>query len=360
MELRELTLREYRPKSMLQVPEHPIEKPRFPVIDIHNHSEWRGRWLVADVPALVDAMDEAGVAARVDLDGGNGERLRKHMDTFRSRWPERFAIFASCEWDKHLDYDDFGERMARELRQSVAEGAEGLKVWKELGLTLRDDKGHLIAIDDERLTPLFQTAGECGIPVLIHSADPMAFFEPLNHENERYEELIDHPDWHFHGSEFPSFAELQRQLASLLARHPNITFIGAHVASLAENLSLVGQMFSRFPHLQVDIAARISELGRQPYTTADFLTRYSDRVLFGRDNCPAVADEYRVYYRFLETRDEYFPYWSNPNEEVGDSGRWMIYGVGLSDEVLKNIYHGNAVRILPRLNQAVSAMSRVL
>ncbi len=351
--MRELTLREFQPKPMLRVPEHRIEKPKFPVIDIHNHSEWQGEWQVTDVPQLVEEMDQAGVVARVDLDGGNGDRLLKHLETFRTRWPDRFAIFASLEWEKHLAYDDFGERMARELKRSCEAGAEGLKVWKELGLTVRDNRGQLIAVDDPRLDPLFETAGECGIPILIHVADPIAFFTPLDNTNERYEELQENPDWYFYGPEFPSFEEVQAQFASRIGRHPKTTFIGAHVASLAEDLHWVGRILDAYPNMNVDIAARVAELGRQPYTSHDFLSRYSERVLFGLDSWPAEAEEYRVYYRFLETRDEYFPYWPDPEEANGGSGRWYIYGAGVPDEALKNIYYRNAVRILPRFQQAV-------
>ena len=350
--LGDLTLKEYRPRPMLRVVGHYVEKPKFPVIDIHNHSEWQGSWQVTDVPALVDEMDKAGVVARVDLDGGNGDRLLKHLDTFRTKWPDRFAIFASLEWEKHLSFDDFGERMARELKRSCDAGAEGLKVWKELGLTLKDNRGQLIRVDDERLDPLFETAGDCGIPILIHTADPIAFFTPLDQYNERYEELCENPDWYFYGPEFPSFEEVQAQLANRIARHPRTTFIGAHVASLAEDLGWVGRILEAYPNMHVDIAARLAELGRQPYTSHDFFVQYADRVMFGLDSWPAEADEYRSYYRYLETRDEYFPYWSE-EEEVGGAGRWWIYGVGLPDEVLKKVYYQNAVKIIPRFQQAV-------
>lgn len=351
--LGDMNLHDYHPRPMLRVIEHYVEKPKFPVVDIHNHSEWQGSWQVTDVPQLVDEMDKAGVVARVDLDGGNGDRLLQHLDTFRTRWPDRFAIFASLEWDKHLIHDDFGERMARELKRSAEAGAEGLKVWKELGLTLKDNRGQLIRIDDERLDPLFETAADAHIPVLIHSADPMAFFTPLDSYNERYEELCENPDWYFYGAEFPTFEDLQAQLANRVGRHPRTTFIGAHVASLAEDLAWVGRFLDACPNMHVDIAARLAELGRQPYTAHDFFVKYADRALFGLDSWPAEADEYRVYYRFLETRDEYFPYWTDPDEEAGGAGRWWIYGIGLPDDVLKKIYYQNAVKIIPRLQTVV-------
>ncbi|PSR22379.1 MAG: amidohydrolase [Sulfobacillus acidophilus] len=353
--MNDLPLASYHPKSMLRAPAHKVLRPRFPVVDMHNHSEWQGSWQVTNLDQLVAEMDKAGVVARVDLDGGNGDRLLRHLDFFRSRYPERFVVFASCDWAQHLPYDNFGERMAAELARSVKAGAEGLKVWKELGLTLRDNQGRVIAVDDERLVPLFETAADLNVPILIHFADPIAFFQPLDNHNERYEELMEHPDWHFYGDQFPPFDALQQQFARLLTRHPRTTFIGAHVASLAEDLRGTGQLLEGHPNLYVDIAARLAELGRQPYTAADFLTQYADRVVFGLDSWPADADEYRVYYRFLETRDEYFPYWADEDSPVGESGRWQIYGVGLEDDVLQKIYYANTVNIIPRLKAAVEA-----
>ncbi|MCY0879944.1 MAG: amidohydrolase family protein [Firmicutes bacterium] len=349
---KELLLREYRPRPMLRVESHWVTKPRFPVVDIHNHSEWQGTWQVTDVPWLVEEMDKAGVVARVDLDGGNGERLRRHLEVFRERWPDRFVIFASLEWEKHLEYDDFGERMAKELEVSIKAGAEGLKVWKNLGLTLRDNRGRLIPVDDPRLDPIFEVAGAAHIPVLIHVADPLAFFEPLDEYNERYEELLAHPDWHFYGPSFPRFDDLYAQFERRVARHPETQFVGAHVGSLAEDLRRLGGLLDRYANLRVDVAARVAELGRQPYTARDFLIRYADRVLFGLDSWPAEAEEYRIYYRFFETRDEYFPYWL-PSEDYGGSGRWWIYGVDLPDAVLQRIYYANAVTLIPRLGPLV-------
>jgi predicted TIM-barrel fold metal-dependent hydrolase len=347
-----LSLDEFHPRSMLRVAAHRVERPRFPVVDMHNHSQWGGTWQVTDVPKLLAEMDAAGVVAQVDLDGGVGERLQEHLRKFRDPYPDRFAVFASCEWERYLPYDDFGVRLAQDVRQAVVDGAEGLKLWKELGLSLRDNRGHLIRVDDARLAPVFETAGELDIPILIHVADPMAFFEPLDATNERYEELSRNPDWHFYGPAFPSFDELMQQFSNMVGRHPGTRFIGAHVASLSEDLGRMGGLLTQHPHLTVDIAARVAELGRQPYTAADFFARYADRIVFGLDSWPAEAKEYRITYRLLETRDEYFPYWTDPDKAPGQ-GRWHIYGLGLSDDILRQVYYANAIRILPRFEGAV-------
>lgn len=353
----QLSLHDFRPRSMLRRPAHHVDQPRYPVLDMHNHSQWGGPWQVTDISGLVAEMDAARVAAMVDLDGGNGDRLKTHLERFRGPYPDRFSVFASCDWGRHLPYDDFGDRMARDLRASVAAGAEGLKVWKELGLTLKDNQDRLIALDDVRLVPLFAAAGELHVPILIHVADPMAFFEPLDAANERYEELIRHPDWHFYGPAFPTFDRLMEQFEHVLERHPDTLFIGAHVASLAEDLGRARGLMKRRPNLVVDIAARTAELGRQPRATREFLGEAAGRVVFGLDDWPARARDYRVVYRMLETTDEYFPYTSDPDAHPGAQGRWCIYGADVDDTALRALYYETALGILPRLRTAVERMA---
>jgi predicted TIM-barrel fold metal-dependent hydrolase len=348
-----LSLSQFRPRSMLRVSEHPVGKPRYPVIDMHNHSQWGGSWQVTDIPGLVHEMDEAGVLAMVDLDGGNGDQLKTHLERFRGPYPDRFAIFATCNWVRHLPYNDFGDRLARDLETAVQDGAEGLKLWKDLGLTWRDNRGRLIPIDDERLDPLYARAGELRVPIVIHVADPMAFFEPLDASNERYEELSRHPDWHFYGPGVPTFDALLDQFEAVLERHPRTIFIGAHVASLAEDLARAISLLHRRANLYMDISARAAELGRQPYSTARFLTEMAGRVVFGLDDWPARAVDYRVMYRMLETQDEYFPYTGDPDAPPGSQGRWRIYGADVPDAALRALYYETALAILPRLGAAM-------
>jgi predicted TIM-barrel fold metal-dependent hydrolase len=233
----------------------------------------------------------------------------------------------------------------------VALGARGLKVWKTLGLRLRDTEGKLIPVDDPRLDHLWATAGELNIPVLIHIADPVAFFTPLDRFNERWEELHEHPDWHFYPTrpkgdllspDFPSFDEIMEQFETMLRRHPSTDFIGAHVGCYAENLGWVGRVMDACPNFYADISARIAELGRQPYTARDFFNNHQDQIVFGTDSQPDPRT-YATYYRFLETRDEYFNY---GREQPPGVGRWQIYGLYLPDDVLKKVYADNARRVV--------------
>ncbi len=221
-------------------------------------------------------------------------------------------------------------------------GAQGLKIWKVLGLHVKDQRGELVPVDDPRLVPVWETAGELGIPVLIHIADPAAFFDPLTPQNERYEELSRNPDWAFSGEQFPPFSTLIEQFDRLVARHPGTNFIGAHVGCYPENLAWVSHMLDAYPHFNIDFSARIAELGRQPYSVRRLFLRFPDRILFGTDTAPN-RDTYRIYYRFLESDDEYFDY---EPADIPGQGRWQIYGLYLPDDVLQRVYFLNAERIL--------------
>lgn len=349
----DLRLADYRPRSMLRVAAHPVERPRFPVIDAHNHlgSPFGGAWATRSPSELPEALDAAGVERLVDLDGGRGAALSREIDRWQAIVPDRVAVFAGLDYASWATDPAFGETEARALRDSAARGALGLKVWKLLGLRARDPAGRLVAVDDERLDPLWTTAAELDLPVVIHVADPVAFFAPLDATNERWEELQAHPDWHFwpprpadepEALGFPAFDELIEGLDRMLGRHPATTFVGAHVGCAAEDLGRVGRMLDDHPNFHVDTAARLGELGRQPYSARSFFLSHADRILFGID-VEANPATYRVYYRFLETSDESFDY---DMAEVPGQGRWQIHGIGLPDDVLRKVYRDNAARVL--------------
>jgi predicted TIM-barrel fold metal-dependent hydrolase len=336
----------FRPQSKLVVESTSVEKPRFPVVEAHNHlgANFGGGWETRPFEELVDRLDEAGVVHLVDLDGGWGEDiLAAHVDAFKEKAPDRFSVFGGVDWSQWPEKgDSFPEWAAGRLQAQKELGATGLKIWKPLGLTARDQDDRLAKVDDPRLDPIWQAAAELGLPVLIHVADPVAFFDPVDETNERWDELHEHPDWAWTSPPFPPFLEILGGLAGLVARHPRTTFIGAHVGGYAENLEWVSDLLDRCPNFHVDIADRIAELGRQPDTARRFFQRHADRILFGTDLGPD-PEKCRVYYRFLETRDEYF----NPEPSgVTRQGRWYVHGLGLPDDVLEKVYFGNAARIL--------------
>jgi predicted TIM-barrel fold metal-dependent hydrolase len=199
---------------------------------------------------------------------------------------------------------------------------------------------------------MWEACGALGIPVAIHVSDPAAFFTPIDRFNERFEELNNHPDWSFHGKDFPSNEALLEARDRVFARHPKTQFIALHVGHFAEDLGHVSRSMDKFPNMHVELGARIGELGRQPRAARKFFERYQDRILFGTDAVPKgystpqqiFNDElYQIYYRFLETEDEYFDYAPAP---VPPQGRWRIYGVGLPAPILKKVYYDNAARLL--------------
>jgi len=331
----DLRLSDFHPRSMLVAPEHEIRRPKFPVIDYHNH-------LDAQEPReVLRVMDGCGIEKIVNITMYTGEKALAIIDRFHSADRDRFATYGWMDWSD-VETPGFFQRSVERLERLVDRGACGLKIWKDLGTKVRDQDGSLLRIDDERLDPVYERAAELGVPIMYHIADPDAFFLPIDARNERYEELAAHPEWSYYRSHYGK-EELLAQRDRVIARHPKTTFVGAHVAEHPEDLAYVSRLLDKNPNLHVDIGARCAELGRQPYTAREFFLKYADRILFGTDLIPEV-NMYRLHYRFLETRDEYFEYPSHASRQ----GRWNIYGLFLPDDVLRKVYRENAVRLLKR------------
>lgn len=340
-----MDLKTFRPHPALVTKTTLVDKPRFPVIDAHNHlaEPFGGGWDKKPLPRLLELLDQVNVRLYIDLDGGWGEEsLDRHLEHFKTPAPERFKIFGGIDWGQwHRKGNAFPEWAAHRLKAQKERGAEGLKVWKGFGLHILDDQRELVKVDDQRLDPIWQAAAESGLPIMIHVADPVAFFDPLDETNERWEELQEHPDWHFPSPPYPSFLSLMKGLANLVARHPQTIFIGAHVGCYAENLAWVSDMLDRCPNFFVDISGRVGELGRQPYSARRFFIKHAERILFGSDMGPDPA-EYRMQYRFLETDDEYFNY---NVSDIPLQGRWHVSGLDLPPDVLEKVYLRNAERL---------------
>lgn len=337
----DLLLSEFTPRSELVVPAHSVNRAKFVALDAHNHlPAERCRTNPAELRELLAEMDALNLGCIANLSGGWGDNLRMNIATLDRGYPGRFVTLCNIDWQGVLE-EGWLARTLRQLEADVKSGARGLKIFKELGLRYRDPQHALIFPDDPRLAPIWDKAGELGVPVLIHTADPVAFFKPLDAFNERYDQLSRRPDWHFYGPEFPTFMELIESLYRLIGAHPGTTFITAHVGCYPENLGFVSAMLDRFPNMLTDISARLAELGRAPYSAHHFFNRYADRILFGTDG--ADAAEYRAHFRFLETSDEYFEY--RPGAPFPPTGRWNIYGITLDDDVLRKVYWQNAARV---------------
>jgi len=332
----DLKLFDWDPKSQMVVEETKIMQPKYPVIDIHNHLGD-----LENTEKYLEEMDKARVRMTVSLDGySKDDFYKEHLEVSNSVSKERFLVFFVPDFSK-IDEPNWGEKEAQKLEEAVKSGINGLKIYKSLGLSHKDESGELIPIDDPRIDPIWEKCGELEIPVMIHTSDPKAFFDPIDRHNERYDELGANPEWSFYGDEYPSKDELLKQRNRVIARHPNTIFIGAHMGNLPENLGRIAMWLEQYPNFYVDINARIQELGRQPYTARKFMIKHQDRVLFGTDT-PCDAEAYRVHYRFLETDDEYF----DPTPAHKQQGRWMIHGLHLPDGVLEKIYNKNALKIL--------------
>ncbi|NLA57968.1 MAG: amidohydrolase family protein, partial [Firmicutes bacterium] len=314
-----------------------------PAIDAHNHLGKTEANLETVAKEYVRAMDECNVEAVVDLDGGWGERLSRRLDIF-NRFPGRFYVFANINWEA-VDEPDFPDLAVRQLEDSVRRGAVGLKISKSLGLRVKTKDGKYLPVDTPKLDPVWARCGELGIPVLIHTGDPQAFFTPLDRHNERLLELAERPDWLFVGDEYYSKEELLAQRNRVIERHPDTVFIGAHVANLPEDLDQVEQWLDKYPNLYIDLSARLSELGRQPYRTREFLIKHADRIIFGTDGNAMgqpIDRMYRLHWRFFETYDEYF----DITESHKLQGYWRVYGIKLPDSVLERMYRLNFLSLV--------------
>ncbi|MHB9037554.1 MAG: amidohydrolase family protein [Armatimonadota bacterium] len=344
----------FDPEPLLRRPAHIPEHAKFPVIDAHNH-------LFGDYSPqeLLKVMDEVGVKMFVNVTGNTTLPYENNcytivrrdigifIDNYVKAYPGRFAAFTMADFaqwgDPVLVKDDaFADKCIQQLESDIERGARGLKVTKELGLYFQDHTGHMLAVDDERLYPIWRRAEELGIPVLMHTSDPVGFFLPIDEHNEHYQTLKEFPGWSFHGSHYSKW-ELLAQRDRLVALHPNTKFILPHVANNPEDLDYVANLLDAHSNVCIDFSARIDELGRQPYSAREFFIKYQDRILFGLD-MPVSTDAYRCYFRFLETRDEYFDY----PDYIGRWGRsrWKIYGLHLPDDVLRKIYCENALRLI--------------
>lgn len=323
----------------------------YPIIDIHVHIHPDS---ATDLATIMEANSLSQVVNLGILEIC-GVPFEEGMRAFRDALGERMVYFPTPDFSDTVP--GFGERMAQELERKMESGAAGVKIFKELGLRHRDSAGNFIPVDDPRLDPLWAKAGELGAPVLIHTADPVAFFQPLDEHNERWEELQCNPDWHFWGPAFPDHDTLLAQRNRVIERHPATTFIGAHLGNYPENLAYVDACLDRYPNFYVDTSARIAEIGRHPAGEARaFFLKHQDRVLFGTDlilgwDASEEPDDvaeyerfYNAHYRFFETDERQM------DHPIPIQGRWKVDGIGLPDDVLEKLYFRNAQRVIPGLH----------
>jgi uncharacterized protein len=341
-----MSIEEYEPRSTLRVPETILTRARFPFIDVHGHQG--GIRSAEQVGRLVGEMDELNMAVMVNLSGGSGERLVQNRESLQRPGSEnRFVVFANLSFDG-IDDPDWGERAAAAFERDVREGgAVGLKIFKNLGMELVEGQGRRIRTDDPRFDPVWAKAGELGVPVLIHTGEPIAFFDPIDRNNERWLELTQFPRRARPADQYPSWETVMTEQHNVFRNHPGTTFINAHLGWMGNDLARLGALLDELPNMYVELGAVIYEIGRQPRFAREFFVEHQDRVMMGKDTY--AQDEFYVYFRILETEDEYFPYYRRRH------AFWSMYGMGLPDEVLRKVYYGNALRVIPGIDPELFA-----
>ncbi|NNF26413.1 MAG: amidohydrolase family protein [Gemmatimonadetes bacterium] len=339
----DVTIEDYEPRNTLVVPENPITRAKFPFIDVHGHQNGT-RMTQEDVTRLVQEMDELNMAVMVNLSGRSGADLVEGLANMTGPHPGRFVFFANVDFSG-VGEAGWGERAAAQLREDVENGAVGLKIFKNLGMTALDTSGERIPVDDPRLAPVWDMAGELGIPVLIHSADPAEFWQPHDRFNERWLELKLRPRRIRPPGDFPPFEEIIEEQHNLFRAHPQTNFIAAHLGWLGHDLGRLGRVLDEIPNMYVGLGAVVYELGRQPRFAHDWLIQYQDRVLMGKDSYN--QEEFHTYFRVFETADDYFDYYRRYH------AFWQMYGLDLPDEVLEKIYFRNALAIVPGIDASL-------
>ena len=349
---------EYDPPSTLVVPENPVPRAKYPFVDVHNH---QFQMADQDLSLVTEEMDKLNMAVMVNLSGRGfrrikaedgstrygireGDNLRKAVENAAANAPGRFIVFTNLDLEG-FGTELWGERAITELEADVAAGAKGLKIYKSLGLTAVDANDERIAVDDPRLDPVWAACGRLGIPVLIHSGEPASFWQPKDGGNERLFELIEKPERYRDPEVVPPWEQIMAEHFSVFRRHPETTFISAHLAWMGNDLARLGSLLDELPNVYTEIGAVLAEIGRQPRFARDWFIRYQDRVLFGKDSW--APDEYPYYFRTLETSDDYFPYYRRRH------AFWRIYGLDLPDEVLRKLYYKNALAIIPGIERSL-------
>jgi predicted TIM-barrel fold metal-dependent hydrolase len=331
----------YDPPSQLVVPEHKLTKAKFPFIDVHNHQFGMA---TQNLGGLAKEMDKLNMVVMVNLSGQSGDVLKKAADNIRANAPKRFIVFANIDF-AGIGETGWTEKAVKQLEADVKNGANGLKIFKTLGLSVTDNSGKRVTVDDKRLDAIWAKCGELKIPVLIHTADPKPFWDAVDERNERWLELVTHPGRKRTNTDPAPFETLIQEQHNIFRRHSKTTFIAAHFGWFPNDLARLGKLLDEMPNVVVEFGAVIAELGRQPKAAEAFFTKYQDRILFGKDSW--VPEEYSTYFRVLETEDEYFPYHKKYH------AFWRMYGMGLNDEILKKVYYKNALRIVPNIDKSL-------
>lgn len=314
-------------------------------IDAHIH-------LAGDDDATLALLDELDVTA-LNICVATGDWRQSVHPLFRSlahRHPDRYAWCTSFDLpEPHDDPGAYAERVVAGLQEDLRDGAVAVKAWKNIGMELRDADGALVMIDDPVFDPVYAYLAREDVPMIMHIGEPLACWQPLDETSPHYTYYRDHPEWHLYGrADMPSHADLVAARDAVLARHPGLRVVGAHLGSLEYDVAEVAARLDRYPSFAVDVSARLGDMMRQrSEDVATFLTRYADRVLFGTDlvfrQPLSSLDEHELAHVHATIRsayDAYFRYLES-DEQIEFAGQ-SSPGLRLPTEVVRKITATNA------------------
>jgi len=344
------------PFTLLRLPRTNIWRAKYPAIDFHVHA--RGLTSKAAYDELIALMDDIGMGAIVNLNGGTGKDLDAVLAA-GAPYKDRVANFITFSAEG-INEPGWSERFAAEMERAFKAGAMGMKVSKQLGQGAKNPDGTFIQADDPRLDAVWAMAAKYGKPVMIHTSDSIGRFYPISPKNERFEAGL----WRLPGETAgnlqdggPSHLVIEKAREHMHRKHPKTRFVNAHMAMLYYDPEKLAKFLDTYPNADIELSAAFQDLGRAPRLWRAFLIKYQDRVFFGTDGSQSRgADEFwRPHWRALETLDEYFPHPAQVRTPSGSPGhgRWHISGLGLPDSVLRKIYYRNALRHLPALRPSI-------
>lgn len=348
----------HMPETLLRLPRTQLTRARYPAIDFHVHAG--NLTTVAAYQTFIRKMDEAGIGAIVNLNGGTGAHLDQTLKAGEG-FKDRVANFITFSTEG-INEPGWSEKFAAEMERAFKAGAQGMKVAKGLGLSAKNPDGTFIQCDDPRLDAVWSMAAKYDKPVMIHVSDSIGRFYPIGPKNERFEAgLWEKPGdtaGNYYKNGYPAPEAIEKARETMHRKHPRTRFVNAHMAMLYYDPEKLATFLETHPNADVEVSAAIQDLGRAPRLWREFLIKYQDRVLMGSDGSPdrGVKDFWEPHWRFFETFDEYFEHPAQVRTPGGSPGhgRWNISGAGLPDEVIRKIYYANALRRLPALKTSIN------
>jgi predicted TIM-barrel fold metal-dependent hydrolase len=314
----------------------------LPKVDVHAHYR-------TDHPDLVPSL-EAWNARAVLVNVARGDRpieqTWRDFQALRAAHPERFFLVATFD-PFRFNEPGFVPGVVAQLRADIAAGAKGVKVWKNIGMAVKDPQGRYVQIDDPKFQPIWDFLAEQGIPVLAHIAEPLAAWQPLSEASPHFGYYSTNPQYHaYRHPEIPRHEAIIAARDRWLARNPRLTVIGFHAASLEHDVAEVAKRLDAYPNLYLETATRTNDLAMQPSAQVrEFMLRYQDRVMWGTDFGEGAVSRAGLERSFGQ---QWRYYAGGDTVTLGNPRGWhrTVRGLALPRGVLEKVAHRNAERVL--------------